>query len=247
MRFKTDAHHTKPGQPLEEETDVVTRDQAAGDPPSLRDGTGTQRRPFEAAAVLLLVAMLEPKLAALLRPLVWIGEAVFADGLRRPLSAGAVRSELLRDTREKDADGGEPLLPVHDPMSRHHARCSGLRKSEQGAAIVGCIGIGSRHGEEIIHQPFDVGLPPAVPALPTGNDELDLCVQEFEKLGGLGMHDVALCCASRRSMSVPARDSPSLGGYVLFDIGWAARSAESLHGRVTTPRKAGCRESQPPC
>ena len=39
VRFKTDAHHTKPGQPLEEETDVVTRDQAAGDSPGLRNGT----------------------------------------------------------------------------------------------------------------------------------------------------------------------------------------------------------------
>ena len=59
MRIETYAHYTKSGQPLEEETEIVTRDQTAGDPPGLRDSAGTGGRPFEATAVLLFVAMLE--------------------------------------------------------------------------------------------------------------------------------------------------------------------------------------------
>ena len=148
--------------------------------------------PFKTAAVLFLVAMLQAKLSALLRALVRIGEAVVAEGLRSPLAAGTVWPELFRDAGEKDADSGEPLLPVHDPIGGHDAGSSRLRKGEQGAAIVGCVGVGCRDGQKVLDQSFDIGLPPTIPALPTRDDVLDLSVEELEEPDGLGMHGVFL-------------------------------------------------------
>ena len=156
------------------------------------DRAGTGRVSLETAAILFLVAMLEPKLAALLRSLVGIGEAMVAEGLRSPLAAGTVWPELFRDAGEKNADGGKPLLPVHDPISGYDPGSSRLRKGEQGAAIVGCIGIGCRDGQKVLDQSFDIRLPPAIPALPTRDDVLDLSVEELEEPDGLGMHGVFL-------------------------------------------------------
>jgi len=188
VRLETDAHHTKSGEALKQPTNVASIDEAAGDAPSLRDRACTRGVPLETAAVLLLVAMLEPELAALLRALVGIGKAMVPDGLRGPVAADTVRTELLCDAGEKDADGGEPLLPVNDPKGCHNTRGTRLRKGEQGAAIVGCIGIGFRDRQEILNQPFDIRLPPAVPALPTRNDVLELSVQKLEEPDGVGMH-----------------------------------------------------------
>ena len=188
VRLETDAHYTKPGEALKQPTNVASTDEAAGNAPSLRDRTGTGRVPLETATVLLLVAMLEPKLAVLLGPLVGIGESMVPDCLRSPVAANTVRSQLLCDAGEKDADGGESLLSVNDPKGGHNTGGARLRKGKQGAAIVGCIGIGFGDRQEILDQPFDIRLSPAVPALPTRNDVLDLSVQKLKESDGVGMH-----------------------------------------------------------
>ena len=103
---------------------------------------------------------------------------------------------------------------------------------------MGCITCGSRDGKEVIHQPFDVGLPPAVPALPTRHDVLNLSVQEFEELDGLGVHDVALFPAAGDRYRCQCETGPRSGGRAAFTAR-AAGPAESLQGRVTIPRSAG--------
>ena len=58
------------------------------------------------------------------------------------------------------------------------------------AIVVGGIGATDCHRHEVFDQPFDIGLPSAVPSLPARHDVLDLCVQEFQKIDVLGLHEL---------------------------------------------------------
>ena len=113
-----------------------------------------------------------------------------ASGLCSSGTCGVRRSERgrVRDAGQEDTHGRQPLLAVNNSKSLHHPRRAGFREREERAAVVGCLGAGDRDREEILDQPFDVGLTPAVATLPPRHDVLDLSIEELQELDVMGVH-----------------------------------------------------------
>ncbi|MCY3810640.1 MAG: hypothetical protein OXH15_02470 [Gammaproteobacteria bacterium] len=130
----------------------------------------------EHIAVFVLVAALKPELTHLAGRLSPVREAVGANDLRRPTVAFAFRTKPFRNRREEDAHRGETLLAVHDADGGHHSGRPRLRKRKKRAAVVTRIGSRGGHRHEILDQPLDLALAPAIAALPAGDDVLDLAV-----------------------------------------------------------------------
>ena len=173
---------------LEELGHVVARDEAAGDPPGLAHRAGTHGLAFEAQAVFVVVAVLEPQLAVFLRCLPPVRQSIFANDLCGPVAVLPIGSQRLGNAGQEDAHGRQPLLAVDDTDGLHHAGRSRLREGEERAAVVRCIGAGHGDCHEVLDQPLDVGLAPAVAALPARHDVLDCAVQELQKLDVVGVH-----------------------------------------------------------
>ena len=53
---------------------------------------------------------------------------------------------------------------------------------------MGCIWAGDRDREEVLDQPLDVRLTPAVATLPPRHDVLHLSVQDLQELDVVGVH-----------------------------------------------------------
>ena len=106
----------------------------------------------------------------------------------RPRRGGRQRGCCAADHREEDAHRREPLLTVHDADGRDHASGAGLREGEQRPAVV--TGVGSRRSyrQEVLDQPLDLALAPAIAALPSRDDVLNLAVEEFQELDLMGVH-----------------------------------------------------------
>lgn len=115
-------------------------------------------------------------------------EPFLTDNLRGPLSALSARPKFLGDAGEQNAHCREPLLTVYHPVGLHYSRRPGLGESEKRATVVGCFRPGFGHCHQILDQAFDVGSIPAISTLPTGNDVLNLPVQEIEKFNVLSVH-----------------------------------------------------------
>ena len=129
-----------------------------------------------------------PSVPALLRGHVRVRQTTIANDLRGPVAASALRSELGRNAGQQNAHRRQPLLAVDDPDGAHHSRRPWFPEGEEGPAVVGCIGAGYRDCQEILNQPFDVGLTPTVPTLPARYYVLDILVQELQKLNVPGVH-----------------------------------------------------------
>ena len=143
---------------------------------------------FEAQAVFVVVAVLEPQLAVFLRGLPPVCQPILADNLCGPVAALPIGPQRLGNAGQEDAHGREPLLTVDDTDGLHHAGRSRLRECEERAAVVRCLGAGTCDRQKVLDQPFDVGLTPAVAALPARHDVLDLPVQEIEEVDVLSVH-----------------------------------------------------------
>ena len=180
-------------------------DQAAQDPPGLRHRTGARRVAFEAAAVLFLISILELQLTMLVRALVTIRQPI-ADVLGRPVAAPTFRSELVRDAGQEDAHRRQPLLAVDHADGLHHTRRHGLREGEERTTVVRSIRAGGRDRQEILNQPVDVRLSPAVPTLPARYDVLEFSVEELKELDVLGLHGATMGTV----VAARARYSPML-------------------------------------
>ena len=105
------------------------------------------------------------------------------DGPCRPGPGLPVGPECFGDAGEKDAHRRKPLLPINDAVNCHRLHRTGFREREHGAAIVRRLRA-RRHlcqGHEVVNQPLDVGLTPAVPALPTRDYVLHLGVEQLQK------------------------------------------------------------------
>lgn len=177
----------------------MSGDQAARDSPGLGHGSGARWVAFETAAVFFIIAVLEPQLPAFVRGHVRVGQTAIANDLPGPVAASALRSEFGRDAGEKDAHRRQPLLTVDDADGAHHSRRPWLPEGEEGAAVVHRIGAGYRDREEVLNQPFDVGLTPTVPTLPARHDVLDISVQELQKLDVLGVHLFVMFSVAREA------------------------------------------------
>ena len=105
-----------------------------------------------------------------------IRKPVVPDGPRGPVFALPVGAECFGDAGEKNAYRREPLLPINDAVDCHRLHCTGFWEREQSAAIMRRLGARRRlcHGQEVVNQPLNVGLIPAVPALPAGHYVLHL-------------------------------------------------------------------------
>ena len=136
MFVQVDAHHSEPLQALDQLTDITPGDDPPYDLPGLGDRAGSCWLAFEAEPVLVFVAFLEPQLPVLRRRFSGVRQPVVADDLRRPLAIRALGAELLCDTGQEDADGGEPLLAVDNADGPYDARRSGFRKGQQRSTVV---------------------------------------------------------------------------------------------------------------
>ena len=149
---------------------------------------GTHGLAFEAQAVFVVVAVLEPQLAVFLRCLPPVRQSIFANDLCGPVAVLPIGSQCLSNAGQEDAHGRQPLLAVDDTDGLHYAGRSRLREGEERAAVVRRLGAGDRDREKVLDQPLDVGLTPAVATLPARHDVLDLTVQKVEKVDVLGVH-----------------------------------------------------------
>ena len=166
---------------------TLSRDEAAGDSPGLAHLAGTHGLAFEAQAVIVVVALLEPQLAVFLRCLPPVRQSIFANDLCGPVAALPIGSQRLSNAGQEDAHGRQPWLAVDDTDGLHHAGRSRLREGEERAAVVRCLGAGHCDRQKVLDQPLDVGLAPTVAALPAQHDVLDLTVQKVEKVDVLGV------------------------------------------------------------
>ena len=105
------------------------------------------------------------------------------DGPCRPGPGLPVGPECFGDVGEKDAHRRKPLLPINDAVNCHRLHRTEFREREHGAAIVRRLRARRHlcHGHEVVNQPLDVGLTPAVPALPTRDYVLHLGVEQLQK------------------------------------------------------------------
>ena len=92
------------------------------------------------------------------------------------------------------------------------------------------IGTGNRDRYEIFNQPIDIGLTPAVTALPARHDVLHLSVQQFKELDRVGIHGLNLFCEI----------SGALNDAELFGAGCSDRDVRSVRRSILSalPRKA---------
>ena len=144
LLFESDADDPEPLEALEELRHVVARDEAAGDSPGLAHRAGTHGLAFEAQAVFVVVAVLEPQLAVFLRCLPPVRQSIFANDLCGPVAVLPIGSQRLSNAGQEDAHGRQPLLAVDDTDGLHHAGRSRLREGEERAAVVRCLGAGHR-------------------------------------------------------------------------------------------------------
>ena len=133
---QVDSHDSEPLQALNQLTYVTPGDDPPHDLPGLGDRAGSCWLAFEAEPVLVFVAFLEPQLPVLRRRLSRVRQAVVADDLRCPLAIGALGAELLCDTSQEDADGGEPLLAINNADRPYDARRTWFREGQQRSGVV---------------------------------------------------------------------------------------------------------------
>ena len=106
----------------------------------------------------------------------------------RPTPAMAVRCEPIGDACEEDADRGEALLAVDHADPLHDAFGSRFGEREQSAAVVSRPRLGGRDGKQVLYEALNVGLTPAIAALPAGYDVLNRTVQKIQERDVSGLH-----------------------------------------------------------
>ncbi len=210
-------------------------DQTAQGSPSLRHGTGARRVSFETAPVLFLVSILEPQLPVSL--FAGIRQPVIPDDLCRPVAASTLRSESVRDAGQENAHRRQPLLTVDHADRLYHARRHPrLRERQECTPVVCGIGAGRSDRQEILNQPFDVGLTPTVPTLPPWHDVLDGAVEQLKKLNVLSLH------------GTPVRTSaPSESALEAPDVRAGKKARASVSRRSSTPGKVKATQTQTGC
>ena len=132
-----------------------------------------------------------------------------------PITALAVRSEPLGDACEEDADRGEALLAVDHANPLHHTFGSRFGEGKQGATVVRRLRVRGRDGKQVRNQALNVGLAPAIAALPARNDVLHRAIEQVQKRNVCGLHSGArfltLAKWFRQGRAASERDNPIAG------------------------------------